>query len=417
MNIGRASLLVGGSTFIRLLGGLLTIKIIAIVIGTEGLGVVGQLMGAISICTLMAAGGIQNGLISRLPPLLHEPASARLLLSTANTIAAVWAGLAAALIFAFSETLSLSLLKTADYAFAFKLFALAQFFLGFAALYTGIINSQSKTALYALSSSIAVVLGLAGLAFSTWRWQLEGAVYGLVWAACCPALVYLARELAVKDRALLHAFRFDRFHGSRLGKYTLMVLVSAVCMPLVQIVLRDSLLQHYDWHAVGVWQASIKISDASLQFYSTLLASYFLPRVATAIVPDKLRELVWGTYKFLLPLIATSAVFIILFSEPIVLLLFSNKFSTVAPMLPWQALGDAFRTVALVLGYVGVSRGNLSLYVAAEVFQAGLMLGLGLLLIPAYGPVGAVYAYAITYAIYLLGALLVYKIYIKNLSK
>ena len=63
MNFFRAGLIFSASTASKLIAGLAIVKIIAITLGADGLGRLGQFMSLISMVTILAGGGIASGVI------------------------------------------------------------------------------------------------------------------------------------------------------------------------------------------------------------------------------------------------------------------------------------------------------------------------------------------------------------------
>lgn len=415
MNFKTAGLLVGASTILRLLGGVLTVKVIAVSTGPQGLGQLGQLMSLLAICVLLAAGGTQNGVITGLPQRRQDAQAEQRFWLTASTLGLGASFIVASVILATAAPLSQLLFKSENFVRVIELFALLQFALSFAALASAKIIADKKTQTFAVASSIAVIAGLSGMAWLAATWGVLGAAYGLLWSACCPAIVYAAHQLWRSGWPRWRQWGIHWPDALYLGKFSLMVLISAIAMPLVQILLRDRLLEHGGWSEVGGWQAVLRYSDASLQFIGALLSSYFLPRVATVNDRLGLQRLVSEAYRFLVPVVAVITLFTFQFAAGLVALLFSREFGSAVTLLPWQSCGDALRSLSLVLGFVGLSRGNLRLHVAAEFFQGGMMLLAGWMLIGRYGAAGASYAYVLTYALYLPLCVLVYRIYLRAL--
>lgn len=414
MEVRRAGLWVTGSTVLRLTAGLLVVKLIAVYCGPEGLGRLGQLMGVIAILALLAGGGVQNGIAARLPGRLQDGGDGAPVLGAAACIGAWWAIAAALLLLIAAPGMAERLLGDAQLGWALIALALVQPFLAFAALRSGETIGRGESVLFAQLASVAILVGMAGLALATVLGGLTGAALGLIWSAASPGIVHLA--WALRTRAKLHRPRWHREEGVHLGRFSLMLLISALSFPLVQIVLRDRLAAHGDWSEVGQWQAVLRISEANLQFVTVMLSSWFLPRVATAVTAPALSRQVAEAYRFVVPMSVCVGLLVWLGGEWVVRLLFSSAFTDAVDLLGWQLAGDCLRALAMVLGFVGMSRGHLGLFAAAEGVQAVSMLTLGWWWIGERGAQGAVQAYFATTAIYLPLCIIVYRIYLGRLA-
>lgn len=415
MNFKTAGLIIGASTALRLFGGVLTVKVIAISTGPEGLGQLGQLMSLLAVCVMLAAGGTQNGVIVGLAQREKDGALRQRFWNTACTIGAITSISVAAAILTTATQISVMLFKSKEFTTTIQLLSIVQLTLAFSTLISGQLISNKETKNFAITSSLSVVAGLSGLTWLSWNWGVQGAAYGLLWSASCPAIIYGIHHIFCRNYLKWEKFSLQKDEYLYLGKFSLMVLISAISMPIVQIILRNYLLEQNGWPAVGGWQAALRYSDASLQFISVLLSSYFLPRISSIKDSKNLRLHVNEAYKFLMPVIIAITSSTYFFASDFVNLLFSKNFSLAASLLPWQSLGDGLRALSLVIGFVGLSRGNLIIHAAAELIQGGIMLIAGLLLIKQYGAIGASYAHLITYAIYFPICLIAYKIYINNL--
>jgi O-antigen/teichoic acid export membrane protein len=117
----------------------------------------------------------------------------------------------------------------------------------------------------------------------------------------------------------------------------------------------------------------------------------------------------------LVALLMTLAVSLIYLCRQLVIaVLFTDEFSGMAALFWPQLLGDLCKTLAYVLGYVAVAKAKTRIFMAAEVVQAGLLVGLSHLLLPRFGALGVPYAYLLTYAVYLALALACFRGYIKQ---
>jgi len=59
-----------------------------------------------------------------------------------------------------------------------------------------------------------------------------------------------------------------------------MLITTVICMPLVQMLLRNDLVEVSNWDVAGYWQAAIRLSDAYLLFINMVLANYYMPRLS-----------------------------------------------------------------------------------------------------------------------------------------
>ena len=93
-------------------------------------------------------------------------------------------------------------------------------------------------------------------------------------------------------------------------------------------------------------------------------------------------------YKIAMPVLLIMSISIFILRDWIILLLFSPEFLAMKNYFTWQLAGDAFKVAAYISGYVAVAQANSRLYIAAEIFQASLLVLLCYFFVQAYGAIG-----------------------------
>ena len=196
--------------------------------------------------------------------------------------------------------------------------------------------------------------------------------------------------------------RFDREMTGRLAAFSTMTLTSALVPPLANIAVRDHLAQRFGWEQVGYWQAVSRVSDAYLLFFVTAITIHYLPKLAST--RDKAALLVEfrQAYRTLLPVVASIASIVYLLREPITRLLFSADFMAGANGLyAPQLLGDVFKIASFILAYLMLAKSMTRLFIVSEIVFAATYVLLVCAFTMTFGVIGAMYAFATNYALYL----------------
>lgn len=414
MSFLRAGIMLGGSTAIRLAVALIAVKLVVVYTGSDGLGQVGYLMNAISILAAVAGAGILNGIIKRVAEVQGRESELGLIIGTSSTICIIWSVLVGAVLLIFAEPLSYQLLNNNVYSNVFRWLAMGQFFMSCATVLNGYMSGRRMTAEFAILSAIASLIGMAGIAVGVWQWGLPGAMLGLVWLAISPGLVMLCWTLFTWPHPVLVLFKpvWVQREAAILLKFSLMLSISALTLPLTQLYVQQLIHSHSSgWEAVGYWQAAVRYTDTATQFLAVLLANYYLPRLAEMKQASQIIRVVFDAYVFILPILLIFAVLSILFSKSIILLLYSNELLPAEELITWQVAGTVFKLLAYIIGYVAVAKGRARIYIGAEFFQAATLCGISMLLVPQLGVIGASIAYAITYLVYFLLCIVAMKIF------
>lgn len=415
MQFLKVGLLYGASTLSRLLAGLVVVKIIAVYIGADGLGRLGQFMSLVTIVTTLAGGGISTGIVKYVAEHRNDQATLSGYLGAASWITLSASVALGVLLFVLAPALSQALLQSADHAGVIRTLAFVQFMIAASNLLIGLVNGHQRVKAFAAINIASVVLGAAGMALACDWFGITGAMIGLMWMASCQLLFLLPWYrigLGFEWRRLRP--RWDSAKVRRFMAFAVMLFVTAATMQLTQIVIRQIIEAAGGWQEVGYWQAVVKVSDAYLQFVTVVLGSYYLPRLAERPGPAETRALVTAAYRLALPVLVLLTGGVFALRHVLIPILFSDEFLPAAAFFPGQLIGDFFKVAAYIVAYVAVARAGTRFYVGAEVFQALLLVVSSYLMVQQFGALGATYAYAMTYVIYFVVCYLVYRVYLSQ---
>lgn len=415
MHFLKVGLLFAASTLSKLLAGLVVVKIIAVYIGADGLGRLGQFMSLMSMITILAGGGISTGIVKFVAQYKDDPKQLRAYIGVASLIAIGSSAILGSVLLVLATYLSNWLFGTTNYADVIRLLAAAQFAIACTNLLMGLVNGHKRVHAFAIINGLGVIVGASGVAIGCIFWGIRGAMYGLIWMPVANILFLVPWYffgLRFKLGELLPLW--DRLKTGQFLQFSLMLLVSVFTMQMAQIVMRHIIEENNSWVQVGYWQAVSKISDAYLQFITVVLASYYLPRLAELRRRSEIAKEVWSVYKIAMPVLVLLSLSVFLARDHIILLLFSQEFLPMKDFFPWQLMGDAFKIAAYIGGYVAVARASTKIYIGAEIFQSSTLVILCYFFVNKYGAVGASYAYCTTYIVYFIVVQIVLRSYLQK---
>jgi O-antigen/teichoic acid export membrane protein len=393
--------LLGIATFSKLLLGLIILKTLSYYVGAAGVGKLGQFMSALSIATVLAGGGIGSGITSYVSQHREDTNAVNNWVGNAVTIGAVSSLFFCIVAGLFSGQLSNLLFKSANYKNVIALMSAMLFLISAVNLLTALGSAYKRPDIIAGANTTGLIVGGTIVFIASRSYGTAGAMYGLIVAAIIP-IIYLIPAMRTIGGLTAASFkpRVDMKIIQRYGKYSIMLLFTICTMPISQMMVRSTIEAHADWSAVGLWQASTRLSDIYLQFILIFMANYYLPRLAEQRDLAGLKRELFKACKIILPFVALCGTAILLGSDILIPVLFSHEFDQAKNLLPWIVLGDLFRTLAYAAGYIAVAKSATLIYIAAEIFQGALFIFLCKVLIPTQGVIGASHAYFYTYAIY-----------------
>ncbi|MDQ1093200.1 PST family polysaccharide transporter [Xanthomonas sacchari] len=417
MNVLRSGVYSGVATAAKLLAALLVLKLVAVYAGPAGVARLGQFTSLMSLLAVLAGGGIGAGVVKYVAEYRDDaPALTRLLGSALGyaCVAACAMGVAALLC---SRPIAERLLGDAQCQPLICVLAVAQLGIALANYILAVVNGfmdVRRLAFIQVAGAVLSVLLVAALARGL---GLYGALLGLVLgqvAWLCAGVPALRRSPYFRREML--RIRFDPAMLRRLAAFSTMTLASALLPLLVNIGVRDHLAGQFGWRQVGDWQAVSRVSDAYLLFFTTAINVYYLPKLAALHTREALLQELRGAYRYVLTAVVLAAAAVYLCRDGITRLLFSEDFAAALPLYAPQLLGDVLKIASFVLSYLMLAKAMTRLFVLSECLFAASYLGLVVLFTARMGLIGAAYAFACNYALYLLFNVLVVRRYLRGLG-
>ncbi|OWQ87502.1 hypothetical protein CDN99_18030 [Roseateles aquatilis] len=400
MSLLKASAVSAIGAGIKLLFGLLLIKIVATLLGPSGLGLMGQFMSLTTILVLLAGGGIATGVVKYVAEYKEAPARLHEFLSAARGYSLIASLILLAIGIAAARPLSLWIFKEPGYAFIVYLLSVAQLGIAINSFALAVVGGYKDVVSSNIVNTTGTLLGLLALAPLIYLWGNTGMLIGLAVLPALPALISLWIVRRKYPEVLRRSFKINKTDARHLFRFSLMLAASATTMPVAQMLLRSHLADQAGWTQVGYWQATIRLSDAYLLFVNMVLAGYYMPKLSE-LGPGRqqLRYMV-EAMKRLLPLVAACIAAIWLLGSPLISLLFSEKFLPARELLTYQLIGDFFKIGSFIMGYVVVANAWLRWSILGDIVQASLFFTLAWVLTSHYQALGASIGYAVCYIVY-----------------
>lgn len=401
MSLARTSVWTAASTLVKIVAGLLVVKMLAVAYGPSGVGQAGNFRQLITVLGVLAGAGIFNGVTKLVAQHQQHPTELRAVTGTASAMVLGFSLLLAAVFLLFAAPISQALFDDTQYQQVIRIVAFIQLGIAWANLALAIIKGFRDAAGNALALIAGSIIGVVGWFACYWLGGYSGALVGLALVpalVAIPALTILARRDSLPMRYLLPVWQPQ--YARQLGKFTLMALITAVTLPVAWVMMRNLLQQHAGWDQVGLWQGVSSISDAYLQFITASFSVWLLPTLSRLGNKAEISREILRTLRFVLPAVMAVSLCVWLLRDVAIWLLFSSQFIGMRDLFVWQLTGDVLKVGCYVFGYLIIAKASLRFYILAEVSQFILLTGFSRWLIPLHGAAGAAQAYMATYIAY-----------------
>lgn len=401
MNLLKTSALNGVAVLIKTATMFILNKILAIYVGPSGYAAIGQFQNFIQMVTTFAGSAINTAVIKYTAEYHGDETKQRAIWKAAGSLVLIFSFIFTFIILIFQKQLSLYIFQTAQYQSVFVWFAVFLVLFNLNALFLAILNGKKEILKLVTANIAGSLLSLLVTSVLAVHYHLYGALIAL--SIYQSIAFFVTLFLCYKASWFKFSYLFGKIESQiakKFAAFALMALVSAICVPLSQMVIRTYLSQEFGLNYAGYWEAMIRLSAAYLMLVTTTLGVYYLPRLAELTHFDEIKKEVYLGYKFIFPLAVVGGLGIYILRDWIITLLFSHAFMPMRDLFLWQLIGDSLKIGSWILAYLMLSKAMTKLFVITEiVFSLSLVL-LTYILTKVFSFEGVSVAYLVNYAIY-----------------
>ena len=410
MKLIKTTFFSGIISLIRISSGFVANKVVAIYTGTGGVALLGAFSNLISIVQTFANGAINTGVVKYTAEYEGNKDKLKSLFSTSFKISLYCSGLVGLVLLFFGAFLSRLIFTTSLYANPIKIFGVTIVLYSLNSLLISILNGIKQIKAYTIVNTLGSIIGLIFTLVMVYYYKIEGAMYALVLSQ---SIVFFVTLICI---AKMQWFSLDYFVQKidlvilkKLSHYSLMAIVTALTLPVSQIILRNMLIKTLGIQSAGLWQGMMRISDGYLMILTTALATYYLPKLSSLHTDKELRaEILYG-YKLILPAVFLSSLLIYILRFFIIKLLYTPEFYQMSDLFLYQLVGDFFKMASWVLAYLMLAKSMTKIYILTEIGSTLSYLILGYVCVDYFGIKGISIAFAINYFLYLIVMIYIFR--------
>ncbi len=400
----------GGAQALNYLVAMVRVKIIAVLLGPAGIGLVGLYQSAVGLVGTVSGLGIASSGVREVA-LVHGRDDPQRLARTVLVLQrACWGtGL---LGWAMSAALAVPLSRWAfgdtSHAAAIAVLGLTLLLGAIGGGQTALLQGVRRIGDLARIQVVAMLLNTV-VAIGLYAWLREEGIVSVLLATAAVSLGcswWYARRVAVQPVAL--PWKQTWFEARRFAKLGFAFMWSGLMLAVLDMAIRSLITRNHGLEAAGYYQAAWALSGMFAAFVLSAMGMDFYPRL-TALIDDReaavraVNEQTEIGILLALPGILTT----LAFGSWILEVFYSKEFLAAAELMPFFMLGVFGRVVSWPLGYIQLAKGASRIYLATETLIICLWLGLVFWLVPVVGLSGAAYAFPIVYLVYTLGMLAV----------
>lgn len=400
MNFIKTSFLSGLSTGISLLARLISTKIVAVYLGTNGMFLLGQLKDFLRLGNTISSFGIENGIVKYVAEFEEQKENLSNIIGTSFRINIISAFFVSLVILVFKNQISTFLQIDFDKNFYFFLLVISVISASIHTCFLSIYNGLNRIKLFVIVNIISNIVSAIILVLFVLKMQIIGAFYALVINQILTLIINIIFYTVYKPFLIQWIFKkYINEYFKKLSSFSIMAIVGPVCLIISSFIVRDYLYDKFGSDYAGSWEAMWRISAIYLLFLITTFKFYLIPTFSK-LNDIELKKEVFKIWKIVVPIIIliTTAVY---FSKNIIInLLLSNEFILINSIIFFHLIGDIIKINCWVLGNIMISKAKTKSFVFFQIEWSLLFVTLSYVFIEKYGFVGVSISYFVTYIIH-----------------
>lgn len=406
----KVTLWSGIATIVKVLSGIVSTKFVALTVGTSGIALVGNFLNSVNIFSALSTGGIGQGVTKLLAENYDKPQRQKEIIGNAVRITLVSTFFFSIGVILLNSVYAKFVFQSNQYNSVIILFGVSIVLYSYNSLLIYIVNGFKQYKTFVRVNATSSVASLLVTVVLVYFWNLYGALLATIASQSLIigfALYYVRKEYWI-------SYLFSPSPASRkwiktLLRFTLMAIVTAVCMPVAQLLVRTHLLKTFSGYTAGIWESVNRISAMYLLVLTTAISTYYLPRLSEIRLTEELRKEIFKTMKILYPVLLFICVTIYFCRHIIIAAFLSPEFKPAEGLFFFQIIGDFFRVASLCVAFLFWTKNLTIPFIITEFFAALCFAGGAHLLTKWYDAEGVVMAYAATYFLYFIIVNLIFR--------
>jgi len=411
--IVKTTSLFGGVQVYNILIQIIRSKVIAELLGTQGMGVIGLFNTAGMFITNLTNFGLGTSAVKNISEANASGNTKRVSTSVTVLQRLVWGtGLLGTLVtILFSPWISQLTFGNKDYTIAFIWISVSLLFTQLSSGQLALLQGMRKLRYLAMANLAGSSLSLGVTLPLYYFWRLDGIVPGIIGSS----IVVMAASFFFSRRVPVLPVSISASDTMKEGKSMLqmgfLISLSGLLTLAASYIIRVYIRKIGGLDEVGLYTAGFAIINSYVGLIFSAMSSDYYPRLsAVASDTKKCIETVNQQAEIAILILAPILVVFMTFINWMVILLYSRDFVAVNGMLYWAAMGMFFKVASWTIGFIFLAKSDSKLFFWNELISNINMLILNLLGYHYFGLTGLGISFAVAYLLYLIQVYMVSKI-------
>lgn len=368
-SILKAIGLFGGVKIFQIIIGIIKNKIVALLLGPSGMGIVGLITSNTQLVKSLTDFGLHTSSIREISKSYTsgDKEKTSRTLSIFRKLVIITGFLGSLVVFSFAEHLSQISFNNHDYTSAFRLVSITLFLDQICMGQTALMQGTFHYKLMARSSLFGSIIGLVVSIPMYYLWGVK-AIVPVIILSSLTALVlswYFSKKIEIKKTTV--SYKDAIIEGRGMLVLGLAIAIAAIARVGKAYGLRIFISHLGGIAEVGLFTAGMTISTQYVDVILSSMGSDYSPRLA-AIVDNhsSFIDVINRQIRLMCALLLPLMVIFIVFIKEVVILLYSQEFLAIECMVTWMMFSMFLRAISWCLSFPLIAIGNSKLFLANE---------------------------------------------------
>lgn len=403
--IMKATSIFGGVQVFNIIISILRSKVIAVLLGPNGIGVLGLLTSTTTLIGSLTNFGLGISAVKNIAAAHQSKDDHQIgkIVSILRKLVWLTGLLGATITFILSPWLSELSFGNKEYTFAFMWLSLSLLFTQLTSGQYVLLQGLRKLKYLAQANMIGSAFGLLVSIPLYYYYQLDGIVPGIIITAFLSFYVNRYYSNRLKIQKVPVSFKEIKVQGKEMIIMGFMLSLSGIMVIGASYIIRIFISKTGGVEDVGYFNAAYAIINTYVGLVFTAMATDYYPRLSgVSNNNQKICIMTNQQADIAILILAPVLMVFIVFIKWIVILLYSTQFETIDIMLHWMALGMFFKAASWSIAFILLAKGASKLFFWNELISNLYGLLLNLLGYYYYGLEGLGVSFLINYILYLI---------------
>lgn len=390
----------GGSSALNIAIGIVRTKVVAILLGPTGVGLLGIYGSIVDLMTSISGVGINSSGVRQIAEAVSSDDQTHIntTVTVLRRISLILAIIGAISLVLLANKISLLTFGDSTHAYAIALLSLAVFFRLIADSRSAIIQGKRRLVDLAKMSVLNALVSTIVSILLIYFFRQEGVALSLVGISMVMLIFswFYSKKLVVCSTIITNSqFKKEVFV---LLKFGFAFMASGILMIGTSYIIRTLILRTSGYDAAGFYQAAWTLGGLYVGFILQAMGTDFYPRLTGVIRNNnQCNRMVNEQAQISLLLAAPGVLATLTFAPIIVSLFYSSEFRASVDILRWICLGIALRVISWPMGYIILAKGNSKLFFLTELAWAIVNISFSWIFMKYFGLNGAGMAFFSSY--------------------